>query len=346
VTQIRVTDSTLRDGSHAVAHQFTKGFVQKVSAELDAAGVPVVEVSHGDGLGGSSFNYGFSLIDEWELIALARAQLHNAKLAVLALPGIATVDDIKRAVDLGTDVVRIATHCTEADVSPEHLHAAKNLGVETVGFLMMAHMIEPDAMAKQARIMADAGADCIYVVDSAGALIPKTATERIQALRAELGNSVQIGLHSHDNLGLSVGITLAAIEAGVDQVDGCCRGLGAGAGNTPIEVLAVACERAGIETGLDVQRLLDTAEDTVYRELPPDQLPSRSRAAILLGHAGLYSSFLLHSRRVADRYGIAQSDLLLELGRRRLVGGQEDMIEDVALEILAAEDDRRTPQHV
>ncbi len=332
---VRVTDSTLRDGSHAVAHQFTKEFVSRVASELEAAHVPVVEVSHGDGLGGSCFNYGFSLTDEWDLIAAARGELATAKLAVLALPGIATVDDIKHAADIGADIVRVATHCTEADVSPEHLSAVKNLGLEAVGFLMMAHMVNPDQMAEQARILADAGADCVYIVDSAGALIPRTAVERIQAIRAELGDSVQVGVHSHDNLGLSVGITLAAIEAGVDQVDGCCRGLGAGAGNTPIEVLAVACERAGVSTGLDIFRLLDAAEDAVAGQLPATQLPTRSRAAVLLGHAGLYSSFLLHSRRAATKYGIAEGDLLLELGRRRLVGGQEDMIEDVALEMMS-----------
>lgn len=331
--QIRVTDSTLRDGSHAVSHQFTKELVRNVTRRLDDASVPVVEVSHGDGLGGSSFNYGFSLVDEWDLIAIAREELRSSRLAVLALPGIATVDDIKHAADLGADVVRVATHCTEADVSPEHLAAAKSLGLETVGFLMMAHMTPPEDLARQARIMADAGADCVYVVDSAGALIPETAAQRVRAIRAEVADSVQVGIHGHDNLGLSVGNTLAAIEAGADQADGCCRGLGAGAGNTPTEVLAVACARAGIDTGLDVLTLLDAAEESVAAALPAEQLPSRSRAAVLLGHAGLYSSFLLHSRRAAQRFGITEGDLLLELGRRKLVGGQEDLIVDIALEL-------------
>jgi 4-hydroxy 2-oxovalerate aldolase len=330
---VRVTDSTLRDGSHAVAHQFTPEQVRAIAAGLAAARVPVVEVSHGDGLGGSSFNYGFSATDEFQLLAVARAELPaGTKLAVLALPGIGTARQLRRAASLGVDVVRVATHCTEADIAPEHLGAAKSLGLETVGFLMMAHMIAPEELARQAKIMEDAGADCVYVVDSAGAMLPPQVADRVAALRAALRPETQVGVHAHNNLALAVGNSLAAIEAGAQQVDGCCRGLGAGAGNTPTEALVAALDRAEVAHGVDVFKLMDTAEEAVSGPLR-GQLPELDRTSLLLGYAGLYSSFLLHSRRAAARFGVTEADLLLELGRRRVVGGQEDMIVDVAIEL-------------
>ncbi len=331
---LRITDSTLRDGSHAVAHQFDEKRVRLVSAALAAARVPVVEVSHGDGLGGSSLTYGLSATDEIELIAAARAQLPDSLLAALILPGVGTVDRLRRAVDAGVDVVRVATHCTEADVAAELLGAARALGRETVGFLMMAHRASPEALAEQARIMADSGADCVYVVDSAGALLPEGVTLRVGALRAALPAGVQVGIHCHNNLGSAIPNTLAAVAAGAQQADGCLRGLGAGAGNAPTEVLVAACDRAGITTGIDTLGLLDSAEVEVAGPLR-EQLPALDRTSVLLGYAGLYSSFLLHARRAARRYDLAEGPLILELGRRGLVGGQEDLIVDVAIELAA-----------
>jgi 4-hydroxy 2-oxovalerate aldolase len=331
-SRVRLTDSTLRDGSHAVAHQFTPEQVKAIAAGLARARVPVVELSHGDGLGGSSFNYGFSATDELELLTVAREQLPPpARLAVLVLPGIGTAALLGRAADAGADIARVATHCTEADIAVEHLGVAKRLGLETVGFLMMAHMVEPERLATQARILEDAGADCVYVVDSAGALLPSQVADRVGALRAALHPRTQVGVHAHDNLSLSVANSLAAVQAGAEQVDGCCRGLGAGAGNTPIEVLAAVLDRAGIPHGVDTMALVEVARETVGDQFP-EYLPQVDQTSLLLGYAGIYSSFLLHTRRAAARYGVAEAEILLELGRRRVVGGQEDMIVDVAIE--------------
>lgn len=330
--RIQMCDTTLRDGSHSVAHQFTAAQVRAVARGLEAARMHVVEVTHGDGLGGSSFNYGFSHTCDIELIKAAREELTHAKLAALLLPGIGTVEHLKEAVDAGIDVVRIATHCTEADIAIQHLQAAKGLGLETVGFLMLSHMISPDAMAQQARIMADAGADTLYVVDSAGAMLAHQVTDRVAALRAELGAGFPLGMHAHNNLGCGVANALAAAEAGAGVLDGSCRGLGAGAGNAATEVLAAALDRAGAQTGIDVLALVDTAEEVVARECE-GRLPAVDRGSLMLGYAGVYSSFLLHARRAARRFGVPEADIIMELGRRRVVGGQEDMIVDVALEL-------------
>jgi len=331
--QVRITDSTLRDGSHAVAHRFDTGRVQHISAALSAARIPVVEVAHGDGLGGSSLTYGQSSTDEIELIAAARQKLPDSLLAALILPGVGTVHRLREAVDAGVDIIRVATHCTEADVAPELLAAAKNLGRETVGFLMLAHRISPEQLAAQAVIMQDSGADCIYVVDSAGAMLPAQVTDRVGALRAALRPETQVGVHCHNNLGSAIPNTLAGVQAGAQQADGCLRGLGAGAGNAATEVLVAACDRLGISTGIDTLGLLDSAEKQVAEPLRA-QLPTLDRTSVLLGYAGLYSSFLLHVRRAAARFGVPESDLVLELGRRGFVGGQEDMIVDVALELV------------
>lgn len=331
---VRVTDTSLRDGSHAKHHRFTVADVRAIVAGLDDAGMPVIEVSHGDGLGGSSFNYGFSLVDERELIAAAVDTAKRAKIASLMLPGLGVKDDIVAAHDLGVSVIRIATHCTEADISEQHFAMSRELGLETVGFLMMAHTITPEALAAQARIMADAGCQCVYVVDSAGAMILDEAADRVTAVRAELGDDAQVGFHGHENMSLSLANTLVAIRAGAVQVDGSTRRFGAGSGNTSCEALAAACDRLGIRTGLDVLKMIDVAEDVV-RPVMDDEC-KLDRLALLMGYAGVYSSFLKHAYRAADRYGVSGADILMECGRRNLVGGQEDQIIEIAAGLAAA----------
>ena len=327
----RLTDSTLRDGSHAVAHQFTVDQVSAIVSALDEAGVPVIEVSHGDGLGGSSFNYGFSLVDERRLIAAAASAVRRSKLAVLLLPGIGVADDLEEVRQLGVSVARIATHCTEADIAIQHIGMAKRLGMEAVGFLMMAHMITPARLLEQARIMEAAGADCVYVVDSAGAMTTDDARARVAALKAGFNATTEVGVHAHNNLTLAVANSIGALDEGVDQVDGCTRGLGAGAGNCPTEVLVAVSDRVGYRTGIDMLRVMDVAENVVAPVMSRPQVVDR--AALTLGYAGVYSSFLLHAERAAQRFGVDSREILLELGRRRVVGGQEDMIVDVAMEL-------------
>jgi 4-hydroxy 2-oxovalerate aldolase len=338
---IRVTDSTLRDGSHAVAHQFTDTAVRDVVTALDRAGVPVIEVTHGDGLGGSSFTYGFSKVDERRLIATAVDAATQARIACLVLPGVGTVDDIRAVRDLGVQVIRVATHATEANISAQHFGIARELGLETVGFLMMAHSNDPKGLAEQGRIMADAGCQCVYVVDSAGALIMDEVTERVLALREALGDDATVGFHGHQNLSLAVGNTLLAIRAGAVQIDGCTRGLGAGAGNTPTEVLAAVCDRLGIRTGIDVEAIIDAAEDVVRPVM--DFEPLVDRMSLTMGYAGVYSSFLRHASRAADRYQVSGTEILRRAGQRRLVGGQEDLLIDIALELVAERDAAPVP---
>ncbi len=325
----RLTDSTLRDGSHALAHQFTEEQVRAVVRGLDAAGVPVIEVSHGDGLGGSSFNYGFSRTDEKALLRAAVEEAQHAKIAVLMLPGIGIKEDLVEAAEIGAKVARIATHCTEADIAPQHIALAKELGMETVGFLMMSHMIGPDELLEQAKLMESYGADCVYVVDSAGAMTIDDARRRVAMLKSNLG--CQVGLHAHNNLSLAVANSMAAFEEGVDQIDGCTTGLGAGAGNCPTEILVAAFEKSGVATGVDPLAVMDVAQEVV-RPLQPLQ-GVIDRDGLLLGYAGIYGSFLLHAKRAAERFGVDSKDILLELGRRKVVGGQEDMIIDVAVEL-------------
>ena len=327
----RLTDSTLRDGSHAVAHQLTEDQVRRVVAGLDQAGVPVIEVTHGDGLGGSSFNYGFSHTNEMNLIRVAIETAVTAKIAVLMLPGIGVKDNLRRAAGMGVRVARIATHCTEADIAEQHIALAKQLGMEAVGFLMMSHMIEPEALLRQAGLMESYGADVVYTVDSAGAMTIDDARQRVATLKA--GLSCQVGIHAHNNLSLAVANSLAALEEGVDQIDGCMTGLGAGAGNCPTEVLVAACEKTGWETGIDPISLIEVA-DRAVRPIRPEQ-GVIDGDGLLLGYAGVYGSFLLHAKRAAERYGVPTRDILLELGERQVVGGQEDMIIDVAMELQA-----------
>lgn len=332
MNSFRLTDSTLRDGSHALAHQFTESQVRAVVRGLDAAGVPVIEVSHGDGLGGSSFNYGFSHTNEKSLLRAAVEEAHQAKIAVLMLPGIGTKDDLVEAAEIGAQVARIATHCTEADIAEQHLQLAKGLGMETVGFLMMSHMITPDELLIQAKLMQSYGADCVYVVDSAGAMTIREVKSRVANLKAHL--DVQVGIHAHNNLSLAVANSMAAYEEGVDQIDGCTIGLGAGAGNCPTEILVSVFEKTGVSTGIDPLAIMDVAEEVV-RPMRPEQ-GVIDRDGLLLGYAGVYGSFLLHAKRAAARFGIDTKDILLELGRRKVVGGQEDMIIDVAVGLAGA----------
>ena len=326
---IRVTDTTLRDGSHAVAHQFTVEQVRDVVAGLDAAGVPVIEVAHGDGLGGSTLTYGRSRVDERELIAAACQTAQRATIAALILPGVGTVSDIKAAHDLGVGVLRVATHASEADISAEHFHAARELGMQTAGFLMMSHTLEPEALAAQARVMADNGCECVYVVDSAGAMVLDGITDRVAALVAELGADAQVGFHAHRNLAVGEANTILAVRAGAVQVDGSLRAFGAGSGNAQTEVVAALLERLGVRTGIDVAALLDVAEE-IAAPLQP-AVPVIDRDAITLGLAGVYSSFLKHARTIGARYDVPAHELLRIAGDRRLVGGQEDLLVDIAV---------------
>lgn len=338
--QVRITDSTLRDGSHAMAHRFTEEQVRGVVHALDGAGVEVIEVTHGDGLGGSSFNYGFSAEDDIKLVAAAVDEARRAKIAVLLLPGLGTVENLRQARDAGASVARIATHCTEADVSLQHFAAAREMGMETVGFLMLAHRIGPAELARQARIMVDGGAQCVYVVDSAGALVLGEAQSRVAALVSEVGQEAEVGFHGHQNLSLGIANSVLAAQNGALQIDGALCALGAGAGNSPTEVLVATFDRLGIPTGVDVQGAMAAAEDVVKPFLA--RLPFADRGAITQGYAGVYSSFLLHAERAAARYGVPAHEILQRVGEAGYVGGQEDMIIDVALQ-LAAERDRAEP---
>ncbi len=338
--RFRLTDSTLRDGSHAVAHQFTEDQVRRVVRALDAANVPVIEVSHGDGIGGSSFNYGFIRTDEMRLIRAATEEATRAKIAVLMVPGIGTKEDLRKAADAGATVARIAIHCTEADIAQQHIALAEELGMESVGFLMMASMISPEHLAGQAQLLDSYGAGTVYVVDSAGAMTIDDARRRVSAVKSAV--SCQVGIHAHNNLSLAVANSLAALEEGVDQIDGCATGLGAGAGNCPTEILIAACEKSGITTGVDPLLIMDAAEDTVRPIHPNHGIIDRD--GLLLGYAGVYSSFLLHAKRAAERYGVDTKQIILELGERRVVGGQEDMIIDVAMELQRRAADAQVSQ--
>ncbi len=330
---VRVTDSTLRDGSHAVKHRFTSENIRDVAGALDKAGLPVIEVSHGDGLAGSSFTYGFAEVDEQQLIRVAAETVRRAKIAVLMLPGVGTLDDIRAARESGASVLRVATQCTEADISVQHFGLARELELETVGFLMMAHSAAPETLARQARIMADAGAECVYVTDSAGALLLDEVSERVAALVAELGSDAQVGFHGHQNLSLAVANTVLAIRAGATQVDGCTRALGAGAGNTPTEALVGVLQRLGVKTGIDFLALVDAAENVVRPLMQQECVVDRM--SLLMGYAGVYSSFLHHAERAAARYNVPGAEVILRAGERQLVGGQEDQLIDIAAELAA-----------
>jgi 4-hydroxy 2-oxovalerate aldolase len=313
-----------------MAHQFTSEQVRNIVKALDTAGIDTLEISHGDGLGGSSFNYGFSKEPEMNLLKIAAETVTKSKLAVLLLPGIGTREHLKEAREYGVQVARIATHCTEADISLQHIGYAKELGMEAIGFLMMSHMISPQELLFQARLMQSYGADCVYVTDSAGALTPDGFRERVRLLRE--GLDIEVGVHAHNNLGSAVANSLAAVDEGATVVDGCCAGLGAGAGNAPLEIIAAVFAREGIDIGsVDWYKLVDATDQTVRPIMPRPQ--TIDGPALTLGYAGVYSSFLLHAERAAKRFGVDTRDILLECGARKLVGGQEDTMIEIAQEL-------------
>ncbi len=333
--KITVHDMCLRDGMHPKRHQITVAQMVDIAKAMDDAGIPLIEVTHGDGLGGASVNYGFPAASDQEYLTAVCREMKNTKVSALLLPGIGTVDHLKMAVDCGISTIRIATHCTEADVSEQHLTMASQIkGLDRVGFLMMAHMIEADELVTQLKLMEGYGANCVYITDSAGYMLPDDVTSRVALARAELKPGTELGFHGHHNMAMGIANSLAAVEAGANRIDGSLAGLGAGAGNTPLEVFIAVCERMGVETGVDLFKAMDIAEDKIVPMM--DHLVRVDRDALTLGYAGVYSSFLLFAKRSAAKYNLSSRDILVELGRRRTVGGQEDMIEDLALDMARA----------
>lgn len=334
MSKITLHDMTLRDGMHPQRHQMSIEQMVSISTALDAAGVPLIEVSHGDGLGGASLNYGFAAATDEAYLSAIIPELKQAKVSALLLPGIGTVDHLKMAHEIGVSTIRVATHCTEADVSEQHITAARKLEMDTVGFLMLAHMASPAQLLEQAQKMVSYGANCIYVTDSAGYMLPKDVAARIDTLRQHFDTNIEIGFHGHHNLAMGVANSVAAVEAGANRIDAAAAGLGAGAGNTPLELFIAVANRMEMDTGIDLFKVQDIAEDLV---IPMMTHPIRAdRDAATLGYAGVYSSFLLFAKRAEAKYGVSAREILLELGRRGTVGGQEDMIEDLALTMAKA----------
>ena len=335
--KIILHDMCLRDGMHPKRHQITVAQMVDIAKAMDDAGIPLIEVTHGDGLGGASVNYGFPAASDEEYLTAVCREMKNTRVSALLLPGIGTVDHLKMAVDCGISTIRVATHCTEADVAEQHLSMASQIqGLDRVGFLMMAHMIEAEELVSQLKLLEAFGANCVYITDSAGHMLPDDVTSRVALARAELQAETEIGFHGHHNLAMGIANSLAAVEAGANRIDASLAGLGAGAGNTPLEVFVAVCERMGVATGIDLFKAMDIAEDLVVPMM--DHMVRVDRDALTLGYAGVYSSFLLFAKRSAEKYNLSSREILMELGRRRTVGGQEDMIEDLALDMARARD--------
>ena len=327
--RVIVQDMCLRDGMHAKREQISVEEMQRVASALDDAGVPMLQVSHGAGLGGNSLQHGFALHSNEEYWDAVSDVLTNAVMSTLLIPGLGTMDELRTAYKHGVRSVHVATHCTEADTSPQHIACARELGMDVSGFLMMAHLNTPEGLAEQGKMMESYGAQTVYITDSAGYMLPADVVARVTALKAVLKPETEIGFHGHNNMGMSIANSVAAIEAGATRIDGSVGGLGAGAGNTPVEAFVAVCERMGLSTGCDLFKLMDMAEDIIFPMM--EHIVRVDRSSLTMGYAGVYSTFLLHANRIGKKYGIAPRDILVELGRKKMIGGQEDMIEDTAL---------------